>query len=131
MTGRTYVLHGHRNKPPASTQHEKGKANAASQTRLAAAPLTDSERRALAGLSKSQNRTDGLARIAKQRRVTVFHGAGLVMLESRKILDFVEDSEANRSKRGKISSWSAKSRMHCRRLLHSLKRDSLKVAWFV
>lgn len=83
------------------------------------------------GLSKSQNRTQQRPCIPERRKITVHHGAGLLQLESRPRDDAAEYEEGRRRPRGKIHSWSAKSRMRCRQLLHTLKRDALVNAWFV
>lgn len=91
---------------------------------------TAPERRA-PGLSKSQNRTQQRPCIQERRKVTVHHGAGLLRLESRPREDAAEYREGRRRTRGKIHSWSAKSRMRCRSLLHTFKRDALVNAWFV
>lgn len=83
------------------------------------------------GLSKSQNRTPRAPCIPERRKITVYHGAGLLQLESRPRESDLEYEEGRRRPRGKIHSWSAKSRMRCRQLLHTLRRDALEDAWFV
>ena len=83
------------------------------------------------GLSKSQNRTHGGPCIPERRRITVYHGAGLLELESRPRGDAANCSQERRRPRGKIHSWSAKSRMRCRKLLQSLERKALTNSWFL
>ncbi len=130
---RTYVLHTALRKsqtPPATI--ETGAAGAAIPRTRDAAPPHRATTRENEGLSKSQNRTwTGASSIPERRRITVHHGAGLLLLESRKTDASAYYVEGHRRPRGKIKSWSAKSRMACRRLLHSLKRDALTNAWFV
>ena len=106
----------------------------ASQTPVAGVPLGDGQDRTAPlapGLSKCHNRTEGWSAAPigeRRRRITVHHGAGLVHIESRQ-RDTPADPE-RQAKRGKITAWSAKSRMHCRTLLCSLRREALQGALF-
>jgi hypothetical protein len=81
------------------------------------------------GLSKSHNRTEWSAQPKPERRsITVFHGAGLIEIQS--LQRGTPTNPERRATRGKITAWSAKSRMHCRTLLCSLKREALQGALF-
>lgn len=131
MKARSYVLEYGPSKKPLPSQCESLKVAAASQTYLAAAPLTVARPKNEPGLSKSHNRTEGGTCIPERRKISVHHGAGLLLLESRPREGSADFNEGHRRPRGEIKSWSKKSRMNCRRLLHSLNRDSLVNAWFV
>lgn len=110
---------------------KSGMAAADGQTCRPAAPPSARPSAEATGLSKSQNRTHGGSCIPKRRRVTVYHGAGLLEVESRPRGDAANCSQERRRPRGKIHSWSAKSRMRCRKLLQSLDREALTNSWFV
>ena len=110
---------------------KSGMAAADGQTCRPAAPPSARPSAEATGLSKSQNRTHGGSCIPKRRRVTVYHGAGLLEVESRPLGDAANCSQERRRPRGKIHSWSAKSRMRCRKLLQSLDREALTNSWFV
>lgn len=129
---RSYNLNlGARETPAAPSAISSTTARAAVPRSRDAAPPSRSRALAAPGLSKSHNRTTGQACISERRKISVHHGAGLLLLESRPREGASDFNEGHQRPRGEIKSWSKKSRMNCRRLLHSLRRDSLVNAWFI